>query len=1277
MNARIPPRRSTSGRVSLPGQLPEGTRIAETYAVRRLLGSGGTGEVYLARDEWLERDVAIKVFLETANVDAYRTELDALTKLNHPNVVEVFDRGIHLGRNFLVMAYLGGRSLRQLLDDNGPLGLVETYRMVEALGAGIDALHRAGLIHGDLKPENILLRPQPEGAGSPVIIDLGFSQRLDARAEKIAGSPAYVAPERLTGDKSQPTSDIYSLALIAHELLTGKAAMARPTLDETLRAHLSPVRPSLPPRAGQSGWPDGLDAVLGAGYALAPAMRPTSARAFRDALYRALEPFLVRSVSARCPHCARSNIKVGEFCGDCGVEGLPTRCPACGNATDPCVSTRCQHCDASLFARRSRGRPSRMIQKTTIGQPAVLAIVGPALGEVALRYGFEYEVQAAGGLLVAEIGDMFVATFERTRGRPTATQIAVAVAQRTLQRLENDTTSERGPQLSAGVECSVPDGGWQGVLHGRLQLGGDAVRTALEIARAGLQEGGCGVCVGPEAKRLLPPGTRFVAGPGAGRIVSLGNTTLRLADRTDRWLHSLSGLGRNVVIMRAGRSGTSAPAVQAMAQGWARENSGPALVVSDRRHVLLEFGIARVLLSNLLSETVDPAERNQRVAAALRADGYTHESAQVDALAIGAILDGCAAEPVGWAPGQMLFTMWRVLDALLPNRVVLAITEAARLTEFALQQLIRLVESRGGSAKLVLGDSTEEPIRFAAASWPVIDADAPLPDAGLEALTRALPRLAESERFAGLVPVLTGGRPSAVQELFSLLSHLESNDREPDQVLDLLVELAQRPSDLHATRFALLNSDEQRCLTAIVALGEDTMLSVLAACMPDLSVAAHIEALSAYGLIGIDYDRYLFNEVALNMLDPSLGAWIEQESPELCSAVRRRAAAACESLHGDISPDLRCRMAKVMVAENDSVAAAKLIRDAADAFETVDPWRALDLYRHAASLLPASSEPGGVSNELQGEVEMAIARLAGRYCRPERVVESLDQTKLDLENTEMGAIAALSRAQSLHRLGWGLEAIPVLEGAIGRLARIEHGAWLLAAICEELAFLLVANGDEAGALRVVGLYHNISGTGPFAADHRVTLLADGTDSIATVFDAPTDTFGSADVILDRRREASSLRLDLLGVIAYVRRDMIGAAERQLAAIEVQIGKHPPAKLAGTLAWAQGSLARATGEEDLATELLIRAVRELRRAGEDDCAVLILAKALRRGASPAADATELEEVAVTLRPEGPDARRRLALLQQELSRLTDRFEQRSESDDAVGGADPQREQPSIR
>ena len=1211
--------------------LPEGARVAETYVICRLLGSGGSGEVYLARDEWLERNVAIKLFHGGADVSAFETELDALTTLNHPSVVQIFDRGIHEGRNFLVMAYIGGRSLRQSLNDDGPLGLVETYRMVESLAGGIDALHRADLLHGDLKPDNILLRPQPDGRGSPVIIDFGFSQPLDVRADKVAGSPAYVAPERLTGGTSQPASDIYALALIAHELLTGKAVMARDTVSATINAHLSRARPSLLPRPGQSAWPEGLDAVLSSGYALNPEMRPTSARSFSEALYRALEPYLVVSVSARCPHCARSNIKIGEFCGDCGVEGLPTRCPACGNATDPCASTRCLHCNKSLFSGRSRRRPSRIVQKTTIGQPAVLALVGPALGEVAIRFGFEAEVQAASGILVADLGNMLVATFERTRGQPTATQDAVGVAQRTLARLEGVDMREPGPLLAAGVECGTFDGGWQGILHGRLRLGSDAARTALTIAWMGLQAGEPGVYVGTEAKRVLPPGSRLGPGPGAGRVESLSNADLRLPDPTDHWLHNLSGPGRHVVTVRADRAALRASGVLALAQRWARENAATVLVVSGRRHVLLEYGVARELLRNLLADSVDPAERDRRVAAALRAEGYAPEAARVDAQSICAILDGRVAASVEWAPGQMLHTMWRVLDALLPERVVLAIAEAGRLTGFALQRLVEVVERRGPSACLVLGDSPTEQALCGGAPWPVIDADAPLPDAGLQALVAALPRLGDTERFTTVMPALTGGRPSAVQDLFSLLSHLDSNNLAPDLVLDFLVDLVQRPSELQAARVALLNHDERQCLFGIAALGEDTMLSVLSTCMPKLDVAAHLEALSAYGLVSVDYDRYPFEEVALNVLDPILSEWLVGEDAARCSEIRRQARAACESKHREISPDLSCRMAKIMVAEQDAGTAAVLIRDAARAFEVVDPWRALDLYRYAESLIRSGNGRDGLAKVLLDDVVLAMTRLMGRYDDAERALERLEAASGDTSHSTLWAVTELSRAQALQRLGWGLEAIPVLESAIRSLTRTDHEAWLLAALCEELSFLMLANGDEEGALRVVTLYHNVSGNGAFAAGPSLKLIDEDAGSINSIYDATTETFGSGDVIFDRRREASSLRLGLLGVIAHVRRDRVGAAEQQLAALEAQVGRHPQAKLAGTLAWAQAALARAHGERHLAIELLMASVREMRRAGEDDAGVLILAKAFRCDASMATHARELMEIADTLRP----------------------------------------------
>jgi len=194
------------------------------YRVIRQLGEGAMGTVMLAHDPELQREVAVKVLRDGGKresfVARFRNEMRAAARFHHPNIVTVHDAGEcpALGP-FVVYEYVPGRSLRALIEE-GPVTPKEAIRIARGVGAALDALHSVGIVHRDIKPDNILLGPD----GAVKLTDLGIARVPDAtltRDGQFLGTPAYAPPEAITKGEYSTRGDVYSLASVMFEALTG------------------------------------------------------------------------------------------------------------------------------------------------------------------------------------------------------------------------------------------------------------------------------------------------------------------------------------------------------------------------------------------------------------------------------------------------------------------------------------------------------------------------------------------------------------------------------------------------------------------------------------------------------------------------------------------------------------------------------------------------------------------------------------------------------------------------------------------------------------------------------------------------------------------------------------------------------------------------------------------------------------------------------------------------------------------------------------------------
>src|SRR3954452_25605574 len=213
-----------------------GTTIDGRYRITGRVARGGMATVYTAVDQRLERTVALKIIhpSQATNVhfvERFNDEAKTIARLTHPNVVAVYDQGTHEGLPYLVMEYVRGRTLRELLADRRRLQPQEALAIMEQMLAAIAAAHRAGLVHRDVKPENVLVAEAPGDThnlidGVVKVADFGLARAVEASADEtgshLMATVAYVAPELVTDGHADPRTDVYSAGIVLFEMLTGR-----------------------------------------------------------------------------------------------------------------------------------------------------------------------------------------------------------------------------------------------------------------------------------------------------------------------------------------------------------------------------------------------------------------------------------------------------------------------------------------------------------------------------------------------------------------------------------------------------------------------------------------------------------------------------------------------------------------------------------------------------------------------------------------------------------------------------------------------------------------------------------------------------------------------------------------------------------------------------------------------------------------------------------------------------------------------------------------------
>lgn len=265
------------------------------YEILQEIGRGTMGVVYLAWHRTLHRLVSLKMTMTGVPISPQESarfleEAQAVARLQHPNIVEIYEIGLQENRPYLVLEYVGGGNLAQKIARQ-PLPIRQSTILMEKLARALHYIHRRGIIHRDLAPTNILYTEE----GEPKISDFGLAKiviggRLsDAGAEMMYGTPSYMAPEQVEGQADQvgPASDVYALGAILYEMLVGRPLFR----GENLQATLQLVRSQQPepPSVLQPNVPPELDAICLKCLQKDPAQRYASAQALAEELHRIVE----------------------------------------------------------------------------------------------------------------------------------------------------------------------------------------------------------------------------------------------------------------------------------------------------------------------------------------------------------------------------------------------------------------------------------------------------------------------------------------------------------------------------------------------------------------------------------------------------------------------------------------------------------------------------------------------------------------------------------------------------------------------------------------------------------------------------------------------------------------------------------------------------------------------------------------------------------------------------------------------------------------------------
>ena len=361
-----------------------GQIIADRYNVMKKLGEGGMGTVYLAEHVKMGRRSALKVMNPGMVNDAdaisrFNREAANASRINHPNVAAVYDFGeTSEGMIYLAMEFIEGPSLTNVIDDLGALPPLRAADITRQAAEALAVAHDMGIVHRDLKPDNIMLAKGRDGQDIVKVVDFGIAKAANNEAQKVTktgmvvGTPEYMSPEQLAGDKLDGRSDTYSLALVAFNMMTGKLPFPAETIQESMVMRLTDSARPLAEMKPDVAWSPEVQAVLDRALARPVDERYQSASDFGRELYQAV---------AAMPHVAITTAGTAVMSPVAGTSAVPAKAatpakPATPPGAVPPTRVNPATPQQPAAAVPAGGAKSRMPMLVAAGVAALLIVGG-------------------------------------------------------------------------------------------------------------------------------------------------------------------------------------------------------------------------------------------------------------------------------------------------------------------------------------------------------------------------------------------------------------------------------------------------------------------------------------------------------------------------------------------------------------------------------------------------------------------------------------------------------------------------------------------------------------------------------------------------------------------------------------------------------------------------------------------------------------------------------------------------------------------------------------
>ena len=498
-----------------------GTIVADRYHVLRKLGEGGMGQVYLAEHVKMGRKSALKVMNPAMVKDAdaisrFNREAANASRINHANVADVYDFGeTPDGIIYLAMEFVDGPPLTKLIEEEGPLPPRRVANIVRQTADALAVAHDMGIVHRDLKPDNIMIARNRDGSDCVKVVDFGIAKAADSAAQKVTktglvvGTPEYMSPEQLAGDKLDGRSDIYALGLVAFNMLTGRLPFPAETAQESMIMRLTEPPRKLADMRPEVAWSADVQAALDRALERDANVRFATASEFGRALSQALERMGdVRDAGA----AARASGTAARELG-LGATVPPTRV----RPSAPSGQTSTVAADTSPAARAPR--PRRRATSVAVGAGG-LVLVGVLVTAMVMRRDGSpgqqpVNVTPAGQTpsdgspprdttRSAARTDSVPAAARPAVDREAAPRASVADVSARLDSLEKIVSGDVTPAQAADVVRELQQ------MRGRIKGNDQVVHAAVVKALAeGSRKDNAAACAALRAVRTIAPGTRW------------------------------------------------------------------------------------------------------------------------------------------------------------------------------------------------------------------------------------------------------------------------------------------------------------------------------------------------------------------------------------------------------------------------------------------------------------------------------------------------------------------------------------------------------------------------------------------------------------------------------------------------------------------------------------------------------------------------------------------------------------------------------------------------